>query len=343
MSVRSYEVTSNADPTDPSLPSLFPSKGFFHRPGRVACARQSRSGFHSDRPRRILGGVNTETIETCVTCGEPVSTPFCPSCGEKRASDRSYSLWEFIKDHVIESVMNFDGRVIRTMKVLVTKPGELTAAFMRGSRLPFLQPLQCFLLLNLAFFLWASAMHVRIFDTQLAVHLRGMPYTTKAKALVKGKLAETHEDIQVYAKRFDTVGTAQARSLVITMVPVFAAVIGVVTVGRKRRPVVQHVVFALHFFAFFFILLIFAAYAIDLPLNFILRTMHYPEGVFGYDGPDSVAAGIVLAVYLGLALRTAYGLGRTRAMVTAAVGVPLLWTIITYYRGLLFFITFYST
>ena len=31
----------------------------------------------------------------------------CAHCGEKRASDRSYSIWEFIKDHVVESVMSF--------------------------------------------------------------------------------------------------------------------------------------------------------------------------------------------------------------------------------------------
>src|SRR4051812_41881849 len=89
------------------------------------------------------------TQELCVTCEQPIDTPYCPHCGEKRASDRTYSMWEFIKDHVVEAVANFDGRVLRTLKTLITKPGKLTREFMRGVRLPYLQPLQCFLLFNL--------------------------------------------------------------------------------------------------------------------------------------------------------------------------------------------------
>src|SRR4051812_3529905 len=164
--------------------------------------------------------------ELCVTCGNEVTTPFCPHCGEKRASDRTYSLWEFIKDHVIESVMNFDGRVIRTAKLLVRKPGELTAVFMRGVRLPYLAPLQCFLLFNVAFFLWSSATNSRVLDTPLSVHVQGMSYSELAKRLVDERVAKSGESYKEFASRFDTISAAQARSLVLIMVPVFALVVG---------------------------------------------------------------------------------------------------------------------
>src|ERR1043166_7176029 len=131
-------------------------------------------------------------------------------------------MWEFIKDHGVEAVANFDGRVLRTFKTLVTKPGELTRAFMRGVRLPYLQPLQCFLLFNLGFFLWSATSQSHVFDTPLAIHIRGMPYSGIARKLVVALLQKTGEDQEVYASRFNTVASAQARSLVIVMVPLFA-------------------------------------------------------------------------------------------------------------------------
>lgn len=284
-------------------------------------------------------------LETCVTCGQEIDSPFCASCGERRASDRTYSVWEFIKDHVIESVANLDGRAIRTFKALAIKPGELTREFMRGSRLPYLAPLQLFLLCNLAFFVWAAWSQQRIFDTQLVVHTGGQPYSVVAKRLVAARLAATHEDSTVYMARFDAVGAAQARSLVIAMVPMFAVVIGIATLRLRRPqvPVVQHVVFVLHFFAFWFLSFIVAQYLINYPLNALLTALKVTPGEYGYDAEISLALLTIVCIYLGLAMRRAYGLGRVRAVLTAPVLGLALFAVLQTYRGLLFFVTFYST
>ncbi len=286
-----------------------------------------------------------ENHERCVTCGEPIAAPFCGHCGEQRASDRSHSLFEFLKDHVVAPIANFDGRVIRTFRTLLVKPGELTRQFMRGSRLPYLAPLQLFLLCNLAFFIWSGATKSRILDTPLRAHVRGMAYSEKASAMVLDHLQRTKEEEKVYSARFDAVGSAQAKSLVIVMVPVFALFVGGLTlVLRRRRPFVQHLVFAFHTYSWFFLCLIVSIYVLYLPLTFVLGKLHVAQGMYGYDAEYSVVMLTAFSIYMAVAFRRTYDLPRVWAAVAAVASVLGAGVIILQaYRALLFFVTFYST
>ena len=282
------------------------------------------------------------STETCVTCGALVDTPFCARFGERRASDRSYSVWEFIREHVIESVISFDGRVIRTVKTLLVNPGELTIAFMRGARLPYLAPLQLFFLMNVGFFLWSAATGSRIFDTPLTVHANGMPYSEVARPMVIRQLAAKHMDEKVYTARFNAIGSAQARSLIVAMVPAFALLVGIATLRRKRAPIVQHVVYALHFYSFIFVMLVVSRYLVDLPLVALLKVLHVDPGPYEYDSQRSLASFTILSIYIAFSLRRAYDLGKLRAIVSAPVLGYGMYAVLQAYRGLVFFVTYYS-
>jgi hypothetical protein len=280
--------------------------------------------------------------EECVTCGNPVVTAFCQYCGERRASDRKYSVSDFVREY-LESITSFDGRLFRTVKLLVRKPGELTRQFMRGSRLPYLQPLQCFLLLNLAFFIWAGITHQRVFDTPLTVHVGGQPYSALAKQMLRPRIPPPGEERTAWVARFDAVGTTQARSLVIAMVPMFAVLLGLVTIDRwKKTRAVQHLVYSLHLYAFVFILFSVSAYLISWPIDFVLTRLHVPEGQYGYDEQESLGMVSVLVVYMALSLRRAYDLGRARSWITAILFAPGFYLVLQTYRMMLFFVTLFS-
>src|SRR5919107_6149533 len=96
-------------------------------------------------------------LDRCVTCGAPAGTPFCPTCGERRGADRPRSL-AALGEELWDAFSPVDGRIARTLASLVRRPGELTSAYMRGVRLPFVPPLRLFLLVNLAYFLYASVL-----------------------------------------------------------------------------------------------------------------------------------------------------------------------------------------
>lgn len=281
--------------------------------------------------------------DECVSCGAAVFTPYCAVCGERRASDRRHSLLEFIREHVVEAVINVDGRVIRSLKALIIQPGKATVEFMRGARMPYLAPIQFFLIMNLGFFVWATAVGNRFFDTQLVVHVRGMPYSATALRMVRERIARDSEPEAAYARRFNTMGTAQAKSLVITMVPAFALLVGVVTFRRKNRaPIVQHLVFSLHTFCFLLFLIVVSSYVIDPPIAYVLDKVGWPKGLYDYDVEQSLVTLAIFGAYIALALRRAYSVGRVRSILGAvALGLGF-FVILTLYRGLLFWVTFHS-
>jgi hypothetical protein len=285
-----------------------------------------------------------DSTAPCPTCGRILDTPFCPHCGERRPADRSYSLFDFSKENFFEHIASVDGRAVRTLTALLRRPGELTVQYMRGTRKPYVAPLQTFLILNVLFFIWSGAQRIPMYDPPLAQQLTmNTAYREMANRLVATRLAATHQDRASFELAFNTIGSAQSRSLMLVMVPVFAVVVGLLAFSRrKRRYAVQHVVFALHFYAFSFVVI---------PLSFLmvrlllggLRTGHLMRpGEAAASQFFSVTLYVVFALYLAAAFRRAYDTGPRRAAISAIVATFASFMIFVAYRGLLFFVTFYS-
>lgn len=271
--------------------------------------------------------------EPCVACGQPIETPYCAHCGEKRASDRLHTIGEFVREHVLEAVASFDGRAIRTFKTLILRPGELTAQWVRGVRLKYVSPLQFFLLLNVAFFLWSNAIRVRIFDTPFEQHIYHTPYAERGREMVRARLEETHEDRKSFVKRFDTIGGALSHSLVLAMIPLLALTLGIV-VWDRHPTAVQSLVFSLHSFAFLFLLIPASMY---LALGLTMAGLPVQVDTLV---PPFIGAG--LTAYLIPSLRRVYQFGWLRAAVTTGALLFGMLVILNVYRTLLFFVTFWS-
>lgn len=289
----------------------------------------------ADAPNRAPLPVSA--AERCVNCGKELATPFCAQCGEQRASDRRYSLLQFGRE-IIEGLANFDGTLLRTLTTLIARPGELTAAYMRGERTRYTKPLQLFVLVSVGFFLAAVVTHVHTFDTTLSIHTAQW---SKPARMVAQRVAERHTTLAQYAAVFDQASTAQAKTLVIIMVPVFALLVAVVEV-RKRRYALQHLVFALHSYTGLLVVLIatdlLTLYPLNVLLGYVARFIH-TNG----DGAASLVIVIAMFVYLRLALRRAYMDGRIAASLKAFALVVGMVVILFTYRLVLFYTTFWTT
>jgi hypothetical protein len=270
----------------------------------------------------------------CVTCGQPLDTPYCPHCGERRAGDRSYSLFHFTKENVVDAVGNLDGRVIRSLKRLLGRPGQLTVEFMQGVRLPYIAPLQLFLTLNVAFFVWSSAEKFSILDTQLAVQTKLMPWHATASRMMHERMVGARKDSVSFTASFDAVGHEQAKTLVILMVPMLAVGLAALMIGRGQS-VVKHIVFSLHFYAFTFV-------AIPITIELIIQTNRWILGPLHAAFSNAVVTEVwnytftaTLGVYLTLALRRAYDVGRARAMLSGVAATFLVGAVFYAYRFIL--------
>ncbi|MCA1732133.1 MAG: DUF3667 domain-containing protein [Acidobacteria bacterium] len=77
------------------------------------------------------GPVPTPAPE-CLNCGSPLAGSFCSSCGQKAAS-LHLTVHAFLHD-ALHEFLHLDGKIFRTMKLLVAKPGMLTRESRRAPR-----------------------------------------------------------------------------------------------------------------------------------------------------------------------------------------------------------------
>jgi hypothetical protein len=269
---------------------------------------------------------------TCVTCGTPLHGRFCHACGERTLGRDEFRLRSFLA-HSFNAVFDVDSRLFRSFRVLLTRPGLLTAEYIAGRRRPYLGPVQIFLIANLMFFAGLSVMDgISTFTTPLRYHASQIVYGDIAVELIARRGAPGTNAARAFEERFNETVPRYANSMVILLAPMLAALLALF-LFRRRRPFVQHLVLSLHFLAFLllvmllFPLLVRAAYAIL---------------------PDQWVAGdnemllttlliVVFGFYLTRASRVAYGVGRLHAWLIG-FGVALLFLpSLVLYRMILFF------
>lgn len=272
---------------------------------------------------------------SCPTCKTLVPSPFCPVCGERPLEARDLTLRGFL-EHVFEAFTSIDGRLVRTFRELLSRPGALTTAYLQGRRQPYIGPVTLFLIANVAFFAMESLTGGTIFTAPLQSHLHTQPWSEFAQRLVSQRLDATHTSLALYAPVFDEAIALKARSLIIFMALAFALVTAAVFF-RRRVPLISHAVFALHF------------YAIVLLLLCVGTVVPVVAAWFGGTGQTrnvgdyvvSLTSLLLCAVYLYFAIGAVYrarGVGRVLETLGLTLAVA---AIVLGYRFVLLLITLY--
>jgi hypothetical protein len=78
----------------------------------------------------------------CLNCGAALTGPYCSQCGQHAHVHRT--LEAFFHDFA-HGVLHFEGKIFRTLPLLVWKPGELTRRYIDGQRASFVSPIALFL------------------------------------------------------------------------------------------------------------------------------------------------------------------------------------------------------
>jgi hypothetical protein len=88
------------------------------------------------------GAVAKNEGDVCLNCGAIVAGSFCSACGQKRKVHRTLSAFGH---DILHSVLHFDGKIWRTLPLLIWRPGDLTRRYIHGERAKFVSPLALFL------------------------------------------------------------------------------------------------------------------------------------------------------------------------------------------------------
>jgi Protein of unknown function (DUF3667) len=98
--------------------------------------------------------------DTCPNCGVDADGIYCPNCGQKQTGGLP-SISE-ITHEVLGALFSYDGKLWRTLKCLITAPGQLSVEYVSGRRASYLGPWQLFLLLQAITF----TIHQTLFDPE---------------------------------------------------------------------------------------------------------------------------------------------------------------------------------
>jgi len=276
----------------------------------------------------------------CVTCGAPLAGRFCAACGEKGPSPDDYRLGHFA-DEALESFTHADGKIFRSFWLLLSRPGRLTADYLRGRRKPYLKPLALFLVANTVFFLALPLLGWNTLTTPLQIHLHNELYSPLARAVFERRFPAGTEAPAEYVREFNHHGALLAKSLVIVMVPLFALLVWA-GFARARRHYLEHLIFALHFYAFWLLYLVASLGLTNGALRLILGVGWHPSDV-AIDNTISLLGLGIVTLFLYHSVRTVYDSSRRESFVKALILAVCVTELVQVYRCFLFFVTYWTS
>jgi hypothetical protein len=89
-------------------------------------------------------------VARCADCGAPAGGNYCAHCGQETRIETptvGHFLREFLDQYVA-----FEGKLGRTLRVLLTRPGQLTLDYLQGRRQRYVRPLKLYLTISVLFF-----------------------------------------------------------------------------------------------------------------------------------------------------------------------------------------------
>ena len=88
----------------------------------------------------------------CSNCAKPLpgQADFCPACGQSiKVITRP---WREVIGELLTEMLDFDGRMLLSLRYLVKRPGFLSYEYINGRRLSFTSPVRMYLVISLVFF-----------------------------------------------------------------------------------------------------------------------------------------------------------------------------------------------
>jgi hypothetical protein len=274
----------------------------------------------------------------CPSCGHSSDGQFCSVCGEDKRRIKNYSLVGHLGE-AFKVVTNIESGFFRSFRTLITRPGLLTAEYFAGRRKLYLKPLQLFLFCNIIFFFVQSYTRFNTLSTPLYVHIQQLPYSHYARAKVAKVIAERGVSFKEYQARFDATIESQSKTLIILMIPMFAVLLQALY-WRAGRYFVEHLVFSIHFFSCF-LLLLSADLLLMTAIARLARRVTALAAIFDSDHWSTVLLLAACLGYLLVAVRRVYKQGWVNTVLKCVVLIAGIMFVVQLYRLCLFFTAFY--
>jgi hypothetical protein len=275
---------------------------------------------------------------TCKSCGYKFSGGlYCNVCGEKVLESKNKTFRSTL--HTITQTFTLaDNRFIKTLWLVITKPGFVAKEYAEGRRVQYLRPLQLFFILNLIYFLFPL---LQLFNTSLHTQFYLRTHSGLVQKMVNAELRVKGYSMQGYTLMYNEKSTNLAKLLIIVFVVLASLPLNLIF--RKRgRYFSDHIALSVELASFN---LIMNAIFLSLFLMLISKIIHWTH--MGWEQYlDDLTLTIIFVLtnlyFLVKAGRTFYGQTGFRLIVKVIACLLGLFVALELYRVILFLVTFWT-
>ena len=248
------------------------------------------------RPSASSGNPLNGPGDGCPSCAEPGRGRYCSACGERFLVDHDFSLRHFFLETLPHEVLHIDGKFLRTVSLLLLRPGMLASEYVVGRRRRYVGPLRFYVI---AFLLHAAlAALLAAHGPSLSEHIRESDPTQLLARLAASRPGVNWNDPELRAslnergRWFAEIGTM--------LIFLVIAALQKLVFYRSGRRYLEHVALSLNVVSFCIVVLL----LFEIGLGIFGRS-HFAD--YDVDAQQWVAF-TLLPVYWLLAIRRFYGL-----------------------------------
>jgi Protein of unknown function (DUF3667) len=188
-------------------------------------------------------------MSRCPNCSAELTQEYCPVCGQRRIRPDDLSARRFFQELFDEFAnLRLTFKTVRTLRGLLT-PGWLTAEYLAGRRQAYLTPFKVYLVCAAIFFLSAPLAGFRL------ASLIESDRSGTVGRLVSARVADDDPGRPLFNARFD-VRVQSVYTIALGIEAIVLAVMLHLLFRKQHRLYGAHLIFALHYVAFMYLLTI---------------------------------------------------------------------------------------
>ncbi len=262
----------------------------------------------------------------CKSCGNSFHGNYCNECGEKvlKPSDRSFKTF---LSNILIAITFADSKLIKTLWLVLSKPGFISKEFAEGRRVNYLKPISLFFVLNLVYFFFPL---IQLFNATLHTQLLS-PFGQFYKVIVAHKAVELGLTVDSFKLIYDQKTTGFAKLMVMVFVLVASLPLNLFY-WKRNRLFTDHVGYMVELACF------------NLFVNALLLSVLAFLGL-GHYLSENVLSAIFITTNLYFLIGSGYSFYGERnwmLVVKSALMIFSLGLALEIYRAILFFVTIWS-
>ncbi|HVD97078.1 MAG TPA: DUF3667 domain-containing protein [Cytophagaceae bacterium] len=259
------------------------------------------------------------STHTCLNCGNVFNGNYCNNCGQQKLDEKEFTMKGFVHNAIGES-LEVDDRLLKTIKLLLFKPGFLVSEYFRGKFQSYWSPVKLYLICSLLYFVVFHFFPDHDFYHHESLYKQDA--TGLMKKIADNAIAERHINEEQLTERF-----ADFASYSMYIVVFFYAILFSIIYFYKKMNFVHHFVFSLYLMCFIML------------KDVLLFPLYYVIPAFE---PRLALNIFIICVYSVFSMKEYYKITLAGAIIRVSIFTVLFWGVSFLLTYLALIITIYT-